>query len=156
MANRAAKLGARVLLGGPVGTALRSLLHADVKTATDVNADAECSTQRVSAHDEYHLILEYAAQATFGDARAPRANRFILHSDENNGRVSSLEPFHAALRRFRPDTVAIAGLHLLQEQAASVRSERVREVRKRLCTVPHAVALHFEFGAAQQIGDILL
>lgn len=137
MANRVAALGGTALLGGPVGAALRPLLLARVEPVAAAGSN----------DDEYHLILEYRSGATFGGARAPRANRFIVHSDERNARVDGLELFHRALRRFAPSVVVVAGLHLLQEQPPTQRSARLVDVRRQLCGVPHAVALHFEFAS---------
>lgn len=142
MANAAARAGAHsVLLGGPVGARLRPLLHGAIAT---VVADA------AAADDQVHLILEYRVGDRFGDRVATRANRFILHSDNVNGRVEGLEAFHAAVAaasRFVPHVVVAAGLHLLQERPRDFRSARVAAVRAQLDAVPHAVRTHLEFAS---------
>jgi ADP-dependent glucokinase len=140
MANAAARAGAHsVLLGGPVGARLRPLLHSGIATVVSDVAGAE---------DQVHLILEYRVGDRFGDAVATRANRFILHSDNVNGRIDGLEAFHAAAEsRFTPHVIVAAGLHLLQEQPREFRSARVLAVRQHLDLVPHAVRTHLEFAS---------
>lgn len=140
MANAAARVGAHsVLLGGPVGARLRPLLHTAIATVVaDTNA----------AEDQVHLILEYRVGDRFADAVATRANRFILHSDNVNGRLEGLEAFlGAATSRFTPHVIVAAGLHLLQEQPRDFRSARVAAVRTHLDTVPLGVRTHLEFAS---------
>ena len=88
MANVAARLGGSPLLGGPVGAGLRPLLHSRVQTvAGDSAGDV----------DQVHLILEYARGEQWFGVSSPRANRFILHSDNVNGKLAGLEAFHGKL-----------------------------------------------------------
>lgn len=141
MANAAARAGAAsVLLGGPVGARLRPLLHADIRTVLSGDGDAP-------AADQVHLILEYRVGDTFGELVATRANRFILHSDNVNGRIEGLEAFHAAALRLEPHALVAAGLHLLQEQPRDFRSARVDAVRRELDAVPSSVRSHLEFAS---------
>jgi ADP-dependent glucokinase len=139
MANAAARAGADVLLGGPIGARLRPLLHGDIRT---VSAAGDASPQ-----DQVHLILEYGVGDRFGELVATRANRFILHSDNVNGRIEGLDDFHAAARQFQPHAIVAAGLHLLQEQPHAFRSQRVDDVRRQLEAMPAGVLTHFEFAS---------
>ena len=98
-----------------------------------------------------HLILEYARGEALLDEVAPRANRFILHSDRVNGALGTLEAFHAAAADFAPHILVAAGVHLLQEQeSAAFRSQRLADVRRHLSTTPSATAVHLEYAS---IGD---
>lgn len=63
--------------------------------------------------DDVHLILEYKADAKWGPFTAPRANRYILHNDENNPMVSSLEPLGEVLKTFQPNLLVVSGLQMM-------------------------------------------
>lgn len=63
--------------------------------------------------DDVHMILEYKADETFGKLKAPRANRYILHNDENNPLLSSLEKFGENLPNFEPNLLVISGLQMM-------------------------------------------
>ena len=84
--------------------------------------------------------------------QAPRANRFILHSDDTNGKLLALEDFHSATASDKPlaDVVVIAGVHLLQEQTVDFRTERLADVRRAMVSVPVGQAVHLEYAS---IGD---
>jgi ADP-dependent glucokinase len=114
-------------------------LHADIRTVSDAG-DAP-------PPDQVHLILEYGVGDRFDDLVAPRANRFILHSDNVNGRIEGLDDFHAAARQFEPHALVAAGLHLLQEQPHAFRSQRVGDVRRQLEATPASVRTHLEFAS---------
>ncbi len=81
MARRFAELpGTSVLLGGVVGSELRTLLGTGVSIVSP-GGDA-------SVKDEVHLILEYASGDAVLGVSAPRANRFIVSSDRSNGSLA--------------------------------------------------------------------
>lgn len=148
MATRIGRLGGKTILGGPVGDVLRPLLHENVRP---VSADS------ASSADEYHLILEYAVGDEFLGRRASRANRFILHSDDSNGRVSGAEALHEALAQRAPQLLVVAGLHLLQEQPAAYRTQRLADIQTRLRALPGRTAAHFELasvGEAAFLGQL--
>ena len=87
MANRFAKEGGVVLLAARLSRELREDMHEKVKTvsygASEENEDTE---------DDIHLILEYAKDEAWDHLVAPRANRYIIHSDADNPWITSLEP----------------------------------------------------------------
>jgi ADP-dependent glucokinase len=133
MASRVAKMSGKALLCG-VGPQLNELLSDKIEIV-----DAE--------QDEYHLILEYQVGETFYDVTTQRANRFILHSDDTNGKVLALESCHAALHRFGAHMFVAAGLHLLQEQSEQYRVARVAAVKERLSLIKPDVAIHLELAS---------
>lgn len=63
--------------------------------------------------DDIHMILEYKTNEMFGAYKAPRANRYIMHNDENNPLLSSLEKFGEYLPDFRPNLLVISGLQMM-------------------------------------------
>lgn len=63
--------------------------------------------------DDIHMILEYKADEEFGKLKAPRANRYIVHNDENNPLLSSLEKFDDHLPGFSPNLLVISGLQMM-------------------------------------------
>lgn len=63
--------------------------------------------------DDIHMILEYKADEMFGALKAPRANRYIVHNDENNPLLSSLEKFDEHLPGFSPNLLVISGLQMM-------------------------------------------
>jgi hypothetical protein len=122
-----------VHLGGVVGKDLGQLLGSRVAV---IPADAGVATR-----DEVHLILEYAAGDAVAGKTAARSNRYIVSSDRSNGRLASMEPFHAAVLEAsgdpqgHPDLIVIAGLHMVDKAVADVaeyRTQRLRQVRMAL------------------------
>ena len=64
---------------------LRTDMHDGVTTVVHDGDDEE-------AEDDIHLILEYAKDEAWEHLVAPRANRYIIHSDADNPWITSLEP----------------------------------------------------------------
>lgn len=62
---------------------------------------------------DVHLLLEYPSGQSWSSLKSPRANRFIVHSDESNPMIKSLESFHSLLSRFNPDLLIVSGLQML-------------------------------------------
>lgn len=81
---------------------LRELLPSGIKLAGDIVND-----------DDIHLVLEYKSGEVWGPFTAPRANRYILHNDQNNPKISSLELFDEVLRDFKPRLLVISGLQIM-------------------------------------------
>jgi len=105
MALRFAREGADVLLAAKMTPELRRQLPDAVQMA-----DVQKSGVAV---DDVHLILEYKRGERWGRYEAPRANRFIVHSDINNPSISSLEAFGSALPGFKPHLLLVSGLQVL-------------------------------------------
>jgi ADP-dependent glucokinase len=122
MGERFAKHGVNVLLGGHVGSTLRSMLNPAIEVPPPAPG--------AKSDDEVHLIAEYAKGSEWGGLVAPRANRLILVHDLTNARLLPLEAFHAAIEgaKAAPELVVIAGLHLLEAEPEAFWHSRLQEV----------------------------
>ena len=69
------------------------------------------------------LLTADQRDEVWAGAISPRANRFILHRDENNPLVSSLEQFRAALPVFRPQLLVVGGLQVHREESYSLTTD---------------------------------
>jgi len=126
MANRFANEGCHpVLLGGQVGRTLSTLLNSKINLASQYEGVLRTEDEVI---EEVHLILEYERGALWGNRKAPRANRFIIHSDTTNAKLEPLESFHQAVFSFRPSLLVISGLHLLEGETADFRLNRLKNV----------------------------
>eukprot|EP01133_Synstelium_polycarpum_P008417 gene8417-9902_t len=114
IANRMAREGCKVSVGGVVGKSLKSLLNDSIQVVP-VNENQEV------AEDEVHLIMEYSSNSTWGSAATPRANRFIVSRDLSNAGMVAIESFHAHIAKEQPQLVVLSGLHLLPEDSANQR-----------------------------------
>lgn len=63
--------------------------------------------------DDVHLLLEYPAHFPWGNYMSQRANRLVLHSDEHNPYLKSMEKFQEKLKYFLPSILVVSGLHML-------------------------------------------
>lgn len=57
--------------------------------------------------------MEYKSGDTWGPFTAPRANRYILHSDQQNPHLNSVESFDAAVNDFKPRLLVVSGLQMM-------------------------------------------
>ncbi|XP_020621472.1 ADP-dependent glucokinase-like [Orbicella faveolata] len=64
--------------------------------------------------DDIHLLLEYPAHFPWGNYMSQRANRLVLHSDEHNPYLKSMEKFQEKLKYFSPSILVVAGLQRLE------------------------------------------
>lgn len=114
-----------VLLGGTVGGDLGRMLGSGVRIAGSPAYDG----------DEVHLIMEYAAGATWHGVTAPRANRFIITHDRSNGMLTALESFHKTVTDDRApelQLLVLSGMHMVERALPDVpdyRSKRLGDVR---------------------------
>ncbi|PZC82162.1 ADP-dependent glucokinase [Helicoverpa armigera] len=103
--------------------------------------------------DDVHMILEYKADEEFGTLKAPRANRYIVHNDENNPLLSSLEKFDEHLPGFSPHLLVISGLQMMDNYPFKVgdgkdlRAERLDLVKKQILSQPLTTLAHFEMAS---------
>merc|ERR1719508_610198 len=118
MAARFAKEGANVLLAAKLSPGLAGWLPEGVQVAGEA-IDT----------DDIHLILEYKREEAWDDVKAPRANRFILHHDLNNPRVSSQEEFQAAVPGFKPHLLVVGGLQMM-DNFPFEEGERIARILK--------------------------
>lgn len=122
ISTRLARDGSRVMLGAPVGVALREKLHPRV-TAINIGAG--------SSDDDIHLILEYGAGAQWertGALKAPRANRFIVTETAPALDDAALDSFLKKAVAFKPTLVVLSGIHLLEAMPDAAREVELRKV----------------------------
>jgi len=138
MAARFAREGAEVLLAAKLSPGLAGWLPRGVRVA-----GGEIAT------DDVHLIMEYKREEAWGQVRAPRANRFIVHHDLNNPLVSSLEEFEAAVPGFLPDLLVVGGLQMMDNFPfqEGERLARILAIRRQMAAMPEKVRIHFEMAS---------
>lgn len=102
-----------------------------------------------TTRDDIHLILEYKAGDSWGPYSAPRANRFILHNDEHNPLVSSLEALEEELKNFSADLLVISGLQMMDNYpfAEGARERRLSRIQKQMARQPLSTRIHFEMAS---------
>ena len=84
MAKRAYEHGADVLLGAELSNKMYEL---------NFNSAIELSSPPEEMPD-YHLVLDYLMNSTWGKIEAPRTNRFYLHHDIKNADFDEMANFH--------------------------------------------------------------
>lgn len=102
--------------------------------------------------DDIHLILEYKTGDEFGIFKAPRANRYIIHSDSNNPQIMSLELLDP--NAVKGDLFVVSGLQMLDNfpfATATLRSERLEAVRKQMTSIHKDTLTHFEMASFVEI-----
>ncbi|PRP88748.1 hypothetical protein PROFUN_00216 [Planoprotostelium fungivorum] len=164
IANRFAQEGCKsVILGGAVGGKLSELLHPSVVVPqrTDIQYD-KATARSNQAEDEVHLIMEYPRGAHFNGLKAPRANRFIVHSDTTNAELKLMQPFHTLLTekisqgQF-PQVVVISGFHLLDVQTSEMQKSSIDAALSYFTDdnqLPRSVPIHFEL-ASMKNGEFI-
>ena len=138
MAARFAREGAEVLLAAKLSPGLAGWLPRGVRVA-----GGQIAT------DDVHLIMEYKREEAWGQVKAPRANRFIVHHDLNNPLVSSLEEFEAAVPGFLPDLLVVGGLQMMDNFPfkEGERLARILAIRRQMAAMPEEVRIHFEMAS---------
>uniref|UniRef100_A0A3P8W644 ADP-dependent glucokinase 2 n=1 Tax=Cynoglossus semilaevis TaxID=244447 RepID=A0A3P8W644_CYNSE len=101
MAARMAAEGCEVLLGGSFSPDF-----------TDVLSQHITVTGNTVEEPDIHLILEYPSGASWGQYTARRAN-YIIHSDDHNPYLASMEEFGKNLEDFKPDLMVVGGLQMM-------------------------------------------
>lgn len=81
----------KVLLGGPVGKKLKSMLDDRIIIPNEL----------LQEDDEYHLILEYPRGEVWGEMTSSCANRFIISHDKANGEMLAMDKFFGEFSIFR-------------------------------------------------------
>lgn len=102
MAGRLAKEGCDVLLGGSFSPDFTDVLSEHITVAG-----------KVLEEPDIHLIMEYPMGATWGPYTSRRANRYIIHSDDHNPYLDSMEEFAIKLTEFQPDLLVVGGLQMM-------------------------------------------
>ena len=138
MARRFALEGADVLLAAKMSDDFRSNIHPSIQVTGD-NVEV----------DDIHLILEYKRNEKWGAWQAPRANRFIVHSDRNNPTLSSVESFQDPLTKFKPNLLVVGGLQMMDNYpfAPGERQARLKKVKMQMEAQPSTTRVHFEMAS---------
>ncbi|XKL62362.1 hypothetical protein PGB90_002195 [Kerria lacca] len=146
MANRFALEGCAVLLATSATSVFKK------RFPPNVNLIGE-----VTDYDDIHLIFEYKTNEKCGLFTAPRANRFILHHDYHNPRISSLNSFGLQLKQFRPHLLVISGLQMMDNYPVSKSfiEERLFSISKQIKTQSDITKIHFEMASISK-KDMLL
>lgn len=105
MAKRFFIEGWKVLFAAKMSNKLKEYIPKEIQIVGDDGVE--------EVRDDVHMILEYKADEEFGVFKAPRANRYIMHNDENNPLLSSLEKFDEHLPGFNPNLLVISGLQMM-------------------------------------------
>lgn len=102
MAGRMATEGCDVLLGGSFSSDFTDVLSQHIMVAGNILEEPDI-----------HLILEYPSGASWGQYTSRRANRYIVHSDDHNPYLDSMEEFAKKLKDFNPDLLVVGGLQMM-------------------------------------------
>lgn len=140
MAQRLAKEGWDVLLAAKMGPKMAGTLHDSIELTVKVSDVAE---------EDIHLLLEYERGDQWGGYTSPRANRFILHSDQSNMMLESLDGWEESVRHFAPSLVVVGGLQMLDNFPfnVSIRTEKLKELQRVLMAIPPSTKIHFEMAS---------
>ncbi|KAG7461122.1 hypothetical protein MATL_G00206620 [Megalops atlanticus] len=149
MAGRMALEGCDVLLGGSFSPDLNDVLSQHITVAGNSVEEPDI-----------HLILEYPAGATWGQYTSKRANRYIVHSDDHNPYLASMEDFEQKLQGFQPDLLVIGGLQMMDNFPfkAGEREALLRRLARLLSSAALEMGVHFEMASFVDeglMGDLL-
>ncbi|XP_075976698.1 ADP-dependent glucokinase [Anticarsia gemmatalis] len=145
MAKRFHMEGWKVLFAAKMSKKLKEYIPKEIQIVGDDGIE--------EVRDDIHMILEYKADEKFGALKAPRANRYIMHNDENNPLLSSLEKFGEHLPGFNPNLLVISGLQMMDnypfkaEDGRDLRAERLDLVKKQILSQPMSTLAHFEMAS---------
>ncbi|XP_030034750.2 ADP-dependent glucokinase [Manduca sexta] len=145
MAKRFHMEGWKVLFAAKMSKKLKEYIPDEIKIVGD--------EENEEVKDDVHMILEYKSDEKFGSYRAPRANRYIMHNDENNPLLSSLEKFGDHLPGFKPNLLVISGLQMMDnypfktDNDKDLRAERLDMVKEQILSQPLNTLAHFEMAS---------
>ncbi|GAB0096526.1 ADP-dependent glucokinase [Sergentomyia squamirostris] len=134
MAIRFQKEGGKVLLAAQMSKHLRESIPKDILL----------SFTPATEKDDIHLILEYKSGEKWGNVRAPRANRFILHNDQNNFTLNVLETLDELLGNYKPRLFVVSGLQTFLQEG---REKQLEKIQKQLTSLPKETLIHFEMAS---------
>ncbi|XP_056134582.1 ADP-dependent glucokinase [Lampris incognitus] len=138
MAGRMATEGCDVLLGGSFSPDFTDVLSQHITVAG-----------KVVEEPDIHLILEYPSGANWGDYTSRRANRYIVHSDDHNPYLDSLEDFSEKLKDFNPDLLVVGGLQMMDSFPfhSGERQELLSRLAALLSSSSPQTGVHFEMAS---------
>ncbi|RVE74673.1 hypothetical protein OJAV_G00024390 [Oryzias javanicus] len=138
MAGRMANEGCDVLLGGSYSTDFIDVLPEHITVAGEVLDEPDI-----------HLILEYSAGSSWGRYTSRRANRYIIHSDDRNPYLSSMEEFAKKLKDFNPDLLVVGGLQMMDNFPfqSGERDALLSRLSDLLSSSSPQIGIHFEMAS---------
>ncbi|KPM06609.1 ADP-dependent glucokinase-like protein, partial [Sarcoptes scabiei] len=103
-------------------------------------------------NDDYHIMLEYKTNQKWNQFESPRANRLIVHSDDNNVKLMARTNFFNQLADFRPNLLIITGIHMLDMSPIDfeIRSKAITDLSKDIENFAKSnpsARKHFEMGS---------
>ncbi|XP_066536560.1 ADP-dependent glucokinase [Hoplias malabaricus] len=138
MAGRMVTEGCDVLLGGSFSTDFNDVLSQHITVAG-----------KTVEEPDIHLILEYPTGATWGQYTSRRANRYIVHSDDHNPYLDSMEEFEKRLQSFNPDLLVVGGLQMM-DNFPFKRGERealLSHLTRIISSASTQTSVHFEMAS---------
>ena len=142
MASRFVKEGVKnILLGAQMSPQLRQLLSSSILiSGPQTNID------------DVHLLIEYPTGERWNNLYfAPRANRFIVHNDDNNPLIKSMEYFHNDMVKFKSDMFVIGGLQMMENYPKDNehRKKRLKKIKDFISNnlVLTKTKIHFEMAS---------
>ncbi|MBN3316196.1 ADPGK glucokinase, partial [Atractosteus spatula] len=138
MATRLANEGSEVLLGGSFSPEFTDVLPPHITVAG-----------KTLEEPDIHLILEYPSGAKWGQYTSRRANRYIIHSDNHNPLLDSLEDFEEQLQTFRPDLLVLGGLQMMDNFPfqKGEREARLQRLQRLMESADLGTGVHFEMAS---------
>lgn len=146
MAGRMASEGCDVLLGGSFSLDFNDVLSEHVTVAGNTVEEPDI-----------HLILEYPSGATWGQYTSRRANRYIVHSDDHNPYLDSMEEFEKKLQSFNPDLLVVGGLQMMDNFPfkQGKREALLTHLARILSSASSQTSVHFEMASFVDEGLLL-
>ncbi|KAM9860455.1 ADP-dependent glucokinase [Aulostomus maculatus] len=138
MAGRMATEGCDVLLGGSFSPDFTDVLSHHITVAGNTVEEPDI-----------HLILEYPSGASWGHYSSRRANRYIIHSDEHNPYLASMEEFAEKLKVFEPDLLVVGGLQMMDNFPfqSGEREALLSRLANLLSSSTPSLGIHFEMAS---------
>ncbi|XP_039993130.1 ADP-dependent glucokinase [Xiphias gladius] len=138
MAGRMATEGCDVLLGGSFSPDFTDVLSQHITVAGNIVEEPDI-----------HLILEYPSGACWGHYTSRRANRYIIHSDDHNPYLDSMEEFAEKLEDFKPDLLVVGGLQMMDNFPfhSGERDALLTRLAKLLSSSSPQIGIHFEMAS---------
>ncbi|KAL7862132.1 hypothetical protein SRHO_G00135730 [Serrasalmus rhombeus] len=138
MAGRMASEGCDVLLGGSFSPDFNDVLSQHITVAGNTVEEPDI-----------HLILEYPSGATWGQYTSRRANRYIVHSDDHNPYLDSMEEFEKRLQNFKPDLLVVGGLQMMDNFPfkQGEREALLSHLTRILSSASPQTSVHFEMAS---------
>ncbi|XP_071765531.1 ADP-dependent glucokinase [Centroberyx gerrardi] len=138
MAGRMATEGCDVLLGGSFSPDFTDVLSQHITVAGNIVEEPDI-----------HLILEYPSGASWGHYTSRRANRYIVHSDDHNPYLASMEDFAEKLGDFNPDLLVVGGLQMMDSFPfqSGEREALLSRLATLLTSSSPRIGVHFEMAS---------